>query len=79
MSEVIVFGYPQNTYVRTVRMSLEEKGIPYALEPIDLKAPEYRKRHPFAKMPAFQHGNVKLYETSAITRYIDEVFDGASL
>ena len=79
MSEVIIFGYPQSTYVRTVRMSLEEKGIPYALEPVDLKAPEYRKRHPFAKMPAFQHGDVKMYETSAITRYVDKVFDGAPL
>ncbi len=37
MNDVIVFGYPQSTYVRTVRMSLEEKGIPYALEPVDLK------------------------------------------
>ncbi|MCG8422049.1 MAG: glutathione S-transferase family protein [Proteobacteria bacterium] len=30
-------------------------------------------------MPATRHGDVQLYETSAIVRYIDEVFDGPSL
>ena len=80
MSEVTVFGAPQSTYVRTVRMTLEEKGVTYQLEPINPRDPGYREsRHPFGKMPAFQHDDVKLYETSAIAHYVNDVFPGNSL
>ena len=74
MNSVTLFGYPQSTFVRTVRMTLEEKGVPYVLEPVDIKSPEFRRHHPFQKMPAFRHGEIGLYETSAIARYIDEAF-----
>ena len=80
MSEVTVFGAPRSTYVRTVRMTLDEKGVAYRLEPINPRDPGYRNsRHPFGKMTAFQHDDVKLYETSAIAHYVNDVFPGDSL
>jgi glutathione S-transferase len=42
--------------------------------PGDTKSPEYLARHPFGRMPAFQHGNFALYETQAILRYLDDIF-----
>ena len=36
-------------------------------------------RHPFAKVPAFEHHGFELYETRAITRYVDGAFDGPDL
>src|SRR2546430_7338943 len=36
-------------------------------------------RHPFAKIPAFEHDGFQLYETQAILRYIDEGFPVAPL
>ena len=36
-------------------------------------------RHPFGKMPAFEHDGFALYETQAILRYIDEGFPVAPL
>jgi glutathione S-transferase len=36
-------------------------------------------RHPFGKVPALQHGDYQLYETAAISRYIDGAFSGPSL
>ncbi|MEM9489392.1 MAG: glutathione S-transferase family protein, partial [Myxococcota bacterium] len=33
----------------------------------------------WARMPAMKHGDVHLYETLAITRYVDEAFDGPAL
>lgn len=39
----------------------------------------YLERHPFKRIPAFQHGELRLFETSAITRYVDEAFDGPAL
>jgi glutathione S-transferase len=80
----IVFGAPYSVYVRAVRLSLEEKGIAYDLFPVDIFAPdgksaEHLARHPFAKIPAFEHDGFRLYEAGAITRYVDEAFAGPKL
>jgi glutathione S-transferase len=80
----IVFGAPYSVYVRAVRLALEEKGIGYELVPIDIFAsdgapPEYKARHPFDKIPAFEHAGFRLYEAGAITRYVDEGFAGPRL
>lgn len=39
----------------------------------------YKKLHPFGKIPALDHDGFVLFETSAITRYVDEAFDGPPL
>ena len=84
MSQVIVYGAPYSVYVRIVRLALEEKGVPYRLQEVDIFADEgppaeHVARHPFAKIPAFAHGDFQLYETGAITRYVDAAFDGPPL
>jgi glutathione S-transferase len=63
---------------------LEEKGIDYELVPVDIFAaagvpPRHMVRHPFGKIPAFEHAGFSLYEASAITRYVDEAFPGPQL
>jgi glutathione S-transferase len=80
----IVFGAPYSVYVRAVRLTLEEKGIAYELVPVDIFAsdgppPEHMVRHPFGKIPTFEHSGFCLYEAGAITRYIDETFGGPPL
>ena len=84
MTDPIIYGPAYSTYVRSVRLTLEEKGVPYHLEEINIledahQTPEYRARHPFAKVPAFEHDGFELYETVAILLYVDETFDGPSL
>jgi glutathione S-transferase len=80
MSEVVLFGFGAASYPWTVMWACAEKGVPYRLEPADLKSPEYREqRQPYVKMPAMQHGDLKLFESSAIARYIDAAFDGPAL
>jgi glutathione S-transferase len=79
-----VFGASYSVYVRIVRLVLEEKGVAYDLEPVDVFAedglpPDYLTRHPFGRIPAFEHDGFALYETGAITRYIDEAFEGPPL
>ncbi len=32
MADLILYGIPQSTYVRSARMALIEKGVPYTLE-----------------------------------------------
>lgn len=79
MADITIYGLAPSTYVRTARMAAEEKGISHELQQIDLHNPDYRKIHPFARMPAMKHGDMMLYETSAIARYIDEAFSGPKL
>jgi len=79
MTDIVLYGNPASTYVRTARMALAEKGVGYTLKPADLKDPAYRRLHPYARMPALEHGALRLFETAAITRYVDEAFDGPAL
>jgi glutathione S-transferase len=67
-----------------VRLALEEKGQPYELVEVkamqgEHKQPAHLARHPFGKVPAFEHDGFMLYETQAITRYVDQAFKGPSL
>jgi glutathione S-transferase len=79
-----IYGTPYSTYVRTVRMALEEKGAPYELVDVSVlggeqKQPAHLARNPFGTVPAFEHDGLKLYETSAVARYVDQVFPGPQL
>jgi glutathione S-transferase len=80
----VVFGAPYSVYVRAVRLALEEKGNDYELVPVDIFASggpslDHLARHPFGKIPAFEHAGFRLYEAGAITRYVDDVFPGPRL
>jgi glutathione S-transferase len=84
MSDPILFGAAYSVYVRSVRLALEEKGVRYRLEEVDVFAPggpppAYRERHPFGRIPAFEHDGFRLYESGAIARYVDEAFAGPAL
>jgi glutathione S-transferase len=80
----VVYGPDYSTYVRTVRLTLEEKPAEYRLEPVHIlggegQQPGHLQRQPFGKVPAFEHDGFKLYETDAIARYIDQVMPGKRL
>jgi glutathione S-transferase len=84
MARPIIYGPAYSTYARTVRLALEEKGVEYDLIEVDLlagaaKAPEHLTRHPFGKVPAFEHDGFELYETDAIMRYVNAAFPGPDL
>ena len=84
MAAPVVYGPSYSTYTRTARLALEEKGVDYKLEEVDIlqgaaQSAAHTARHPFAKVPAFEHDGFSLYETGAVTRYVDEAFPGAKL
>jgi glutathione S-transferase len=84
MPKPVLYGADYSVYVRIARMALAEKGIGYDLVPVDVFAEGgppawYLERHPFGRIPAFEHDGFRLFETGAITRYVDEAFDGPSL
>ena len=84
MAKPVIYGPAYSTYARTCRLALEEKGADYDLVEVDIlsganKKPEHLARHPFGKVPAFEHDGLELYETDAIIRYVDEAFEGLDL
>lgn len=80
---VIVHGMPGSSYVQSVRMALEERGVEYQLaqrDAADYKRPPYTTElHPFGRVPALEHDDFRLYETEAILRYVAEAFRGPPL
>lgn len=79
-----LYGPDYSTFVRTARLTLEEKGVDYKLVHVDMlagahKHKDHLARHPFGKVPAFQHRDLVLFETDTITRYIDEAYPGPPL
>jgi glutathione S-transferase len=79
MSRVTLFGAPYSVYVRIVRLVLGEIGVPYDLLEVDVFAKDgvpadYRERHPFGRIPAFEHDGFRLFETDAIVGYVLDRF-----
>lgn len=80
MTKPIVHGQPQSTYVRTARMACIESGVDHEVRPIPaegidgvrahLHSDEYRRKHPFSRMPVLEDGDMTVFETSAICRYL---------
>lgn len=80
---VVLHGYQYSVYVRIARMVLAEKGVAYEraeVNPFARDMPSaYLALHPFRRVPVLVHDDFVLYETGAITRYIDETFPGPRL
>ncbi|HEV2673975.1 MAG TPA: glutathione S-transferase family protein [Aliidongia sp.] len=84
MARPLLFGAAYSVYVRIARLTLEEKGVAHDLVPVDVFAADglpadYLQRQPFGRIPAFEHEGFRLFETGAITRYVDEAFPGPRL
>jgi len=80
----LVYGLRESVYTRIVLLTLEEKEVAYDFKDVDLFGDEgipeeYLKLHPFGRIPTLTYGHLNLYETGAITRYVDEAFSGYPL
>jgi glutathione S-transferase len=85
VSNMTLWGFDGSTYVRTVKMLLAEKAftdfkqVPLNVLKGEPKSPEHLQRHPFGKVPVLDHDGARILETSAITRYLNDVVPGKSL
>lgn len=80
---VELYGYQFSVYSWIARLALEEKGVAYRrieVNPFARDVPEsYLALQPFKRVPALVHDDFQIYETGAITRYVDEAFPGPGL
>ena len=79
-----LFGHPLSSCTRKVLVVLSEKGSAADFVQVDLFAKEhkttgYLARHPFGVVPVLEDGDLVLYESRAILRYLDKTLGGASL
>lgn len=63
-------------YVQRAVIALEEKGVKYALEYIDLDDPPpwFKRLSPLSKVPLLLIGDKVLFESAVILDYLDEVY-----
>lgn len=76
-------GYQYSVYSWIARLALHEKGKTYdwiEVNPFAENIPaSYLAMHPFKRVPALVHAGFVVYETQAITRYVDDGFEGPKL
>ena len=79
---VLLYGYRYSVYTRIVRLTLLSKEVEHRtieVDPFADLSEAYLKLHPFGRVPVLTHGAFELFETGAITRYVDRTFEGPSL
>jgi glutathione S-transferase len=85
MADMTLWGFDGSTYVRTIKMLFAEKGVTqFKQVPLNVlegepKKPEHLERHPFGKVPVLDHNGMRILETTAIARYLNDALPGKSL
>ncbi|KAH6811143.1 glutathione S-transferase 6 [Perilla frutescens var. frutescens] len=72
-------GHPLSPAARRVLVCLAEKGLDYEFVLVDLTTGQQKKEpfisiNPFGQVPGFEDGDLKLFESRAITRYIAHAY-----
>lgn len=79
---VHLHGYRYSVYNRIARLALLSKKVEHEtieVDPFAELSEAYLMLHPFGRVPVLVHGAFELFETSAITRYVDRAFAGPPL
>nr|WP_298414032.1 glutathione S-transferase family protein [uncultured Halomonas sp.] len=80
---ITLYSYPNSRSLRAA-WTLEELGLDYACQYVDLvsgegQGAEYLAHHPDGKVPALKDGEMTLFESAAICRYLAERYGQDSL
>jgi glutathione S-transferase len=78
-TDLELIGAPQSIFVRGVRLACHEKGVAYRMTPADPYSVEVAAIHPYGRIPVMRHGDLMLFESRAITTYLDRAFEGPPL
>ena len=85
MADVQVVGPSFSTFVRSVLLACEEKGISYRCgmeydgQPLAMHSEQHLHLHPFGKVPILLHRGQVICETATILRYLERVFPAQPL
>lgn len=81
MNPAVLFSARVCPFAQRSRMMLIEKGAEFETREVDLDAPdpEFLRLSPLAKVPLLLHGEGRIWESTVINEYLEEVLDGPSL
>lgn len=79
VDQVTLCGFKESIYTQVVMMALAAKGVAFELKRNNPFEAGPSGPHPFARVPVLLRGDFAIYETAAITRYVDRAFEGISL
>ncbi|MCP4073898.1 MAG: hypothetical protein GY742_19560 [Hyphomicrobiales bacterium] len=82
LEPVTLHGYRFSVYNRVARLVLHQKDVAYDIvevNPFNDLDPAYLDLHPFGRVPTLVHGAFSVFETRAITSYIEHAFVGLQL
>jgi glutathione S-transferase len=81
MSQVKIYSAKVCPYAQRVRMVLLTKGVEFDAIEIDLenKPDWFAEVSPYGKVPVLQHGENRIWESSIINEYLEEVFPEPAL
>ncbi|XP_072959917.1 glutathione S-transferase 3-like [Typha angustifolia] len=76
-----LYGMPMSTNTVRCTAALNEKGLDYEFAVVDLrtgahKHPDFLALNPFGQIPVLEDGDVVLFESRAINRYIASKYKG---
>ncbi|KAI0789600.1 glutathione S-transferase [Abortiporus biennis] len=79
-----LYGNPYSTCTRRVVTVLKEYNVPFELVVIDFaklehKAPAFLEHQPFGQVPYVVDGDIEVYESRAISRYIAAKYRGQAV
>ncbi|KAL5791787.1 hypothetical protein ACOSP7_000381 [Xanthoceras sorbifolium] len=79
MAGIKVHGNVFSTAAQRVFACLYEKDIDFEFVPVDMKSGEHKSeaflaKNPFGQVPAFEQGDLTLFESRAITQYIADQY-----
>jgi glutathione S-transferase len=79
---VQLHGWRYSVYTRIARLALLSKQVGHdtvEVDPFGELSEAYLRLNPFGRVPVLTHGGFELFETGAITRYVDRAFPGRRL
>lgn len=81
MAKIKVHGLPFSSCTARVLACLNEKQVEYELIPVnvrdgDHKQPQYLSLNPFGLIPVLQDGDLTLFESRAIIKYLAKKYQG---
>lgn len=76
MTEIEIYSAALCPFAQRSRLTLSEKGVPFELIEIDLqnKPANFLEISPYGKVPVLKHGDHRLWESTIINEYLDEIF-----
>ena len=81
--KVTLYGFQYSVYTRIVRIALLLKKLDFEYVEVDpftsKETDSYFQKQPFKKVPVLNVDGFEIYETSAITRYIDSIVPDPTL